>query len=57
MNIVDVIVTVVLLAPLLYGALSYYRRIRVKSKVADDIVDDLTNRSQLASRSDRYSQH
>ncbi len=57
MNIVDVIVTVVLLTPLIYGAVRYYRRIRLESQVADDIVDDLTNRSQLAARSDRYPQH
>jgi hypothetical protein len=47
-NIVDLIVTVVLLAPLVYGALRYYRRVRPESPVADGIVDDLTARSRMA---------
>jgi hypothetical protein len=57
MNIVDVIVTVVLLTPLIYGAVRYYRRIQLQSKVADDIVDDLTNRSRWAARSNRPPWH
>jgi hypothetical protein len=47
-NIVDLIVTVLLVTPLIYAALRYYRRVRPESQVADDIVDDLTARSRLA---------
>jgi hypothetical protein len=46
MNIVDAIVTVVLLTPLMYGAHRYYRRVSLESGVADQIIRDLSDRSR-----------
>jgi hypothetical protein len=48
MNIVDIIVAVVLITPLIYGALHY--RGRWTSNVADQIVRDLDDRSKRDSR-------
>ncbi len=47
-NTVDIIVTVVLLAPLIYGAFRYYRRVRLEGGIADQIVSDLSESSRLA---------
>jgi len=49
-NIIDVIVTVILLAPLIYGAVRYYRRIRLESGIGDQIVSDLSEQSRLAAK-------
>ncbi len=53
MNIVDFVVAVVLVTPLIYGALWYYYRGRFTREVADQTVRDLINRSVLAANNDR----
>jgi hypothetical protein len=50
MNLVDFIVAVVLLTPLIYGALRYHYRGRRTSKVADQMVRDLYDRSKCDCR-------
>jgi hypothetical protein len=57
MNFVDIIVTVVLLAPLIYGALWYRNRLRLESGIADQIVRDLSERSRLAAKPVQTNTH
>ena len=53
MDIFDYIVAVVLLTPLIYGAIWYYCRGKFTSEVADGMVRDLVVRSQLAAKNSR----
>jgi hypothetical protein len=55
MNFVDWIVSIVLLAPLIYVALWYYRRSRLTGGVADQIVQNLSEKSRMEAKIDQRS--